>query len=189
MKRQHQLAVGQLVGDHHQVDVAARRVVSLGDGPVQEAGLDAGRERRKRFSQRLGQAERLADNGNQLVMDRRIGVGPVSLLVAYMLDGQQSAAGEPGQLALDGAAAGARGLDQFVDGIAAPGLAEQTGQDALLGGGEQGPGQTGGGIPRRGLADLAGTDGIVHAHIGHDNAQIGQAQAQVMSACESACIS
>ena len=66
---------------------------------------------------------------------------------------------------------------------------EQAAQDALLGGGEQCPGQAGGGVTRRSLADLPGTEGVVHAHIGHDNAQIGQVQAQVMSACESACIS
>lgn len=58
----------------------------------------------------------------------RIGIGTVALLVAHVFDRLQAATGQPGQFALDGAASGAGGLDQFVDGVAAPRLTEQAGQ-------------------------------------------------------------
>ena len=75
---------------------------------------------------------------------RRVGVGLVVLLVADALHRHQAAVGQAFEFALDGAGAGADAGDQFGGVEAASGLAEQQGQDPLLGGGEQGVGQAGG---------------------------------------------
>src|SRR5690606_23974762 len=108
---------------------------------------------RQRFPQGLGQAEGLADDGRQLVVDGALRIGRVQLLVALPLDFQHTATGQARQLTLYGAAAGAGELDQLADAVTPARLAEQVREDALLRLREQRIGQVGPRVDRGGLTD------------------------------------
>src|SRR5204862_1565771 len=126
------VGVGELVADNHQVDIAARSIAPLRYRTVYKGRGDARCERCKRLAQRRREADSLADNSDQLFVQRGLGICLVVLLRSEPADHDQARRLQPRQLALDRARTGAGPTDQLGCVEAALRLAEQKREHALL---------------------------------------------------------